>query len=158
MMKFFKQLKGTPRRSYAKAGFAMLFTVLVISIILTIALGISDTTYKQTILSSLAANSQVAFYQADSGVECGMYYETQKGLFSKGTTVNTTDNPTGGTAPAQIICGNTTMYLNVQNSYTDYLVYEDDADFNSNVPCYGITFDQATDPTMTTVSSHGYST
>jgi hypothetical protein len=56
-------------------GFAMLFTVLVMTLILSIALGIANITFKQTILSSLAKDSQVAFYQADAGIECVLYYD-----------------------------------------------------------------------------------
>jgi len=127
----------------------MLFTVLVISIMLTIALGISDITYKQSILSSTALDSQLAFYQADSGVECGMYYDVTQGQFPRGTTV---DN-----APNQLVCGNNTVSKDLTQSSTDYLVYTEDSTA-SNQACYSITFDKTTDPVKNTVSSRGYST
>jgi len=74
-----KLKKACPAKLQRSGGFAMLFTVLVVSIMLAIGLGISDITYKQTLLSSLANDSQLAFYQADSGVECGMYYDKTLG-------------------------------------------------------------------------------
>ncbi len=54
-------------------GYAILFAVVIISVISVIAFGLSSSTYKQLILSSLASDSQVAFFQADTGSECGLY-------------------------------------------------------------------------------------
>jgi Tfp pilus assembly protein PilX len=130
-------------------GFAMLFTVLVISIILSIALGISDLTFKQTILSNLAKDSQLAFYQADSGVECGMYYDLHMGTLPRGTAV--------AQAPNQFICGANTMTIVKAQSYTDYFVYQED--ITTTTPCYSVTFDK-TDTTTgkNIVSARGFST
>jgi hypothetical protein len=138
----------------SKAGFSMLFTVLVISIILTIGLGIADTTFRETILSSTASDSQLAFYQADSGVECGLYWDG-KGQFMNSTTINTPDDP-NGTAPSQLTCGDNTVALDIPDSRTGYLIYKENV--SDNTPCYAITFDDDTDPTVNTVSSRGYST
>lgn len=148
--------KTLPRRSTAEAGFAMLFTVLVISVILAIALGISDITFKQTILSNLAKNSQLAFYQADSGVECGMYYDTTVGQFPP----STEENPDGTTVdkvPQQLTCGSNTLSLVPAQSHTNYFVYQEDISGNS--PCYNITFDKTYTATeKNRVSSRGFST
>ena len=46
-----------------KKGFALLITVVVVSLILSISLGISNLTFKQTILSNLAKDSQISFYE-----------------------------------------------------------------------------------------------
>lgn len=54
-------------------GFALLFTVVIVSAISVIAAGLSNTAYKQLILSSLAKDSQVAFYQADTASDCALY-------------------------------------------------------------------------------------
>lgn len=129
------------------SGFAMLFTVLVISIILAIALGIADVTFKQTVLSSLARDSQLAFYQADSGVECGMYYDLNRGQLPRGTV--TTD------APQQFTCGKDTISLVSGQSFTDHFVYQEDV--TGNTPCFSVTFDK-TDPAKNLVSARGFST
>jgi Tfp pilus assembly protein PilX len=60
-----------------QSGFALLFTVLVITLILTITVGISSTTFKQGILSGLARDSQTALYQADRLLECALLYHTK---------------------------------------------------------------------------------
>jgi hypothetical protein len=54
-------------------GYAILFAVVVISIISMLAIGMSNTTYKQLVLSSLANDSQVSFYQSDTATECALY-------------------------------------------------------------------------------------
>ena len=153
---YLQKIKAAPRRSNAKAGFAMLFTVLVISVILAIALGISDITFKQTILSNLAKNSQLAFYQADSGVECGMYYDTTVGQFPPATA----DNPDGTTvdkAPLQLTCGARTLSLVAAQSHNNYIVYQEDVADGS--PCFSITFDKTYTATeKNRVSSRGFST
>lgn len=117
------------------SGFAMLFTVLIISLILSISISISNITFKQTILSSLAKDSQLAFYQADKAVECGMYYDTQD-VFPLGT------------APADvrsgnIQCGNETFILDERFSQTDYLFFAQDVTSQS-APCSSLIFDKLT--------------
>jgi len=129
-------------------GFAMLFTVLIISIILAIGLGISDITYKQTILSNLAQNSQYAFYQADSGVECGMYYDLTLGDFPRGTTADQ--------AIPTLTCGNNTLSLVPLQSADDHFVYNE-VNANGNDACYSVIFDK-TDAEKNSVISRGFST
>ncbi|MDB5255146.1 MAG: seg [Candidatus Nomurabacteria bacterium] len=142
MKNFFAQFKKDK-------GFAMLFTVLVISVILSIALGISDLTFKQTLLSNSAKNSQLAFYQADSGVECAMYYDLTLGQLSHGTVL--------ADAPQQITCGGNTASLVSSQSTTDYFVYQED--IANNNPCYSIIFDKTYATSQKdVVSSRGFST
>ncbi len=66
-------------RKNAQSGYAMLFTVVVVSIIATIAMGLSGSAYKQVILSSVAKDSQSAFYQSDTAVECALYADFKLG-------------------------------------------------------------------------------
>jgi hypothetical protein len=114
-----------------QSGFAMLFTVLIVSLILSIAIGISNITLKQTMLSSLAKDSQIAFYQADAAVECGMYYD-MLGSFPQGTTP-------GSVAP--INCGDNQFSIDVSESYNDRLVFTQNLADQSQ-PCAVIIFDK----------------
>jgi hypothetical protein len=61
-------------------GYAILFAVVVVSIISMIAIGLSNTTYKQLVLSSLASDSQLAFYQSDTATECALYMDNVVGV------------------------------------------------------------------------------
>lgn len=60
-----------------KKGFALLFTVLIISVIATVAFGLASIIYKQKLLTSVAIDSGKAFYMADSGMECSLYALSQ---------------------------------------------------------------------------------
>jgi Tfp pilus assembly protein PilX len=56
-------------------GFAMLFAVLTASVLLSIGLSIFNLTIKELTLSSSGRESQFAFYAADSGAECALYWD-----------------------------------------------------------------------------------
>ena len=47
-----------------------MLSILVVSVILSVSLGIFDIMTKELKLSGLGRESQIAFYAADAGVEC----------------------------------------------------------------------------------------
>lgn len=110
----------------------MLFTVLLVSLILTIALGISNLTLRQNILSNLTKDSGVAFYQADAAVECGMYYE-YLGLFPYGI------QPSN--AEPSIDCAGTSLVRDDTASYTNFIRYVF-ASPDPTASCYTVVFDK----------------
>lgn len=57
-------------------GVAILFAILLVSIVLTVGLTLLNITLRQLILSSLARESQFAFYAADSARNCARYYDS----------------------------------------------------------------------------------
>ncbi len=61
------------KNSDKKKGYAILFTLVVVSIISSISIGVANSVSKQLILSSLAHDSQMAFYAADTAAECALY-------------------------------------------------------------------------------------
>lgn len=118
-----------------QSGFAMLFTVLIISLILSIAVSISNITLKQAVLSNLAKDSGIAFYQADAGVECGMYQDSI-GAFPY-VKVGDTFTP-----PASFTCGKYVMnYDNTRSSNNKYIYFTKSLE-NSSLPCLAIVFDK----------------
>ncbi len=128
-------------------GFAMLFTVLVMSLILTIAVGISNTTFKQTILSSLAKDSQAAFYQADSAMECALYYDITKEWFALNLSLDQ--------VPLTLACGDAVLSLDTIVSSQNYLLYTQRVT-DPTKGCFGILFDKATNPLFSVVQAKGY--
>ena len=58
-----------------KKGFTLLYASLIVSLILGIGLAILEITYQQLLLSSSAKESKFAFYNADAGLECALYYD-----------------------------------------------------------------------------------
>ncbi len=63
-------------------GFTLLFTVLITSIVLAIALGISRVSYTELVLSSVSREGARAFYAADTGLECGLFYDINDNAFA----------------------------------------------------------------------------
>lgn len=68
-------------------GFVLLFSLLISSILLATGLGISRLMVRQITLASLSRESQIAFFAADSGLECALHWD----VFGK---FNTADTPT----------------------------------------------------------------
>ncbi len=62
-------------------GFVLLYTVLIASIILAIALGIANISYQEVVLSSSAKDGNIAFFAADTGAECALYWDLNKRIF-----------------------------------------------------------------------------
>lgn len=58
-------------------GFTVLYAVLVSSLVLAIGVSIFNIAFKQLVLSSQVRESQFAFYAADSGLECALYWDFQ---------------------------------------------------------------------------------
>lgn len=56
-------------------GFTLLLSILVVSVILSVGLGIFDIMTKELKLSGVGRESQIAFYAADAGIECFFYWE-----------------------------------------------------------------------------------
>jgi hypothetical protein len=56
-------------------GFALLFSVLTASLVLSVGLAILNLTLKEFVLSSQIRDSQFAFYAADAGLECALYWD-----------------------------------------------------------------------------------
>ncbi|MBM2817477.1 MAG: seg [Parcubacteria group bacterium] len=71
-------------------GFAMLFSVLISSLLVVIGLSIFNITLKELTISTSARESQIAFYAANSGMECALYWDLTQNAFA--TTTNASKN------------------------------------------------------------------
>lgn len=78
----------------SQRGFSMLFSVLASSLVLSIGLSIFNLTLKELILSSSGRESQFAFYAADSGAECSLYWDLEAtNIFATSSSAYTPSNP-----------------------------------------------------------------
>ncbi len=84
-----------------KQGFTMLVAVIVTGMLLIISFAVVNIAVRQLILASSNEESQHAFYAADSGVECAVYWDFRNGVSAFSTT-----------SVSQISCG-TTLNQNV---------------------------------------------
>ncbi|MDB5190227.1 MAG: hypothetical protein JWN49_553 [Parcubacteria group bacterium] len=66
---------------HASQGFALLVTLIFVSVILALGVSLLDVAYKQVVLTSSARQSQFAFYNADSAMECTLYFDQKKSVF-----------------------------------------------------------------------------
>lgn len=121
MIKIFIKIKK-------KKGYAILFTVIIISAISALAAGLANTSYKQLILSSLVKNSQSAFYQADTAADCALYADL---------IYNTTIKPGFFENEELWFCGGIDLkVLPVGDDFKSYNLIP--VDEESNDPCFRI--------------------
>lgn len=65
-----------------KRGFTLLIAIVVTSLLLAISFVVANVAFKQLLISKANKESQYAFYAADSGVECAVYWDLKDGSFS----------------------------------------------------------------------------
>lgn len=124
-------------------GFVALFTVLLASVILAMAVGISNTSLRQILLSSSATDANKSFYAADSGIECALYHDMK-------ATPNPFEMGTGA-----VVCGGNNMIVNYLSApptpLANFTIDFNDGLFSS---CANVTVDK-TITGVTTVTSKG---
>lgn len=62
-------------------GFTLLISIVLTSVVLAIGVALLDIAYKQIQLASSSKNSQYAFYNADSALECALYWDQKMNAF-----------------------------------------------------------------------------
>jgi len=105
-----------------KKGIALYIAVVVSGLVLTITISMIRILSKEYTLSSSARESQVAFYAADSGLECATYWDVQLGGTRFGSTTSNANT---------IRCGGVAILTDSQLT-TDAPPYEID----SRIGCY----------------------
>lgn len=116
-------------------GYAILFSIVLISAISIITAGLSNSAYKQIMLSSLAKDSQVAFYQADTASDCAFYADLVKSV----------ENPALFTTPnTSWSCGGYELRIVpvVGDPNGDYSLLEPESLTNARTPCFNIIVDK----------------
>jgi hypothetical protein len=61
----------------AKRGMSLLIAIGIMSILLFVAFAIVNITLKSTLFASSGRDSQFAFYAAEAGMECALYWDTR---------------------------------------------------------------------------------
>jgi hypothetical protein len=73
---------NTPSHAPGERGFALLISIIFMSVMLLFGLALGSIGYKQQVLAASAIRSQYAFYAADAGLECALYADQQQDLFA----------------------------------------------------------------------------
>ncbi len=128
-------------------GYAILFAVLLISIILAIALGILNIALKEFNFTATARNSHVGFFAADTGGECALY--AKKNGMLNGASVAT---PPSMTCDTQTV---TSTGVDLGNSITQFTFQPISVQDGCSV--VDIVIDNSnTQISKTTINAHGY--
>ncbi|MDP2593587.1 MAG: pilus assembly PilX N-terminal domain-containing protein [bacterium] len=73
------------KHSGKNKGFTLLFAVLVGSLMLSIGIAILNISLKEMELSVAGRESQFAFYAADTGAECALFWDRGEKIFATST-------------------------------------------------------------------------
>jgi|SRR3989344_646833 len=129
-------------------GFTLLIASLVSGILLALGLAIYNIVSKELVLSSSGRESQFAFYAADSGIECALFWD--------GADAFSTSSPS-----ATIDCGNSGTPAAV-TAIDDSVVFTRSFAFSlgasASDPCTEVTVEKTDAPVTTIIRSHGYNT
>ncbi len=145
----------------SQRGFALLFAVLTGSMLLAVGLAIFSIALKELDLSTAGRESQYAFYAADSGLECALYYDSE-GVFPE----NGEDE---GFSPASVVCPNNLQFLeNASSADADSAIttftFEIPQSDSITTPCAIVSVEKeavagsAEGEVSTTIVSRGYNT
>lgn len=123
-------------------GFVLLYAVTLAAIFLSLALGVGAIALKENLFSTSAKNTNNAFFAADSGVECALYYDKSGGsgsAFIDQATIS------------PILCNNNSVA--VTESPTNVWTFAIPALGGSNLGCAKVTVNKTSG---TTITADGY--
>ena len=133
-------------------GFVILFAVVLSSIMLAVAIGMANIAYKQTVFTTSAKDTNAAFFAADTGSECALYYDLQGTQSFFGVV-----NPFGSGSTVTTSCAGTIIDL-YQGSSTGPWTFHLVGLGADGQACATVTVTKTTSPESTEIVSKGYST
>jgi Tfp pilus assembly protein PilX len=89
-------------------GFTLLVAIITTSLLLIVSFVVSNIALKQVLLSSASQESQYAYFNADSGLECAIHWDLK----------DPTSTPFNPSASSNITCNSQTMVVGGSNSST----------------------------------------
>ena len=108
----------TNDRQQDQKGFTLFIAIIVMGTLLLITTGIVSLAVKQALISASGRESQHAFYAADTGIECALYWDVQNPLG-----ISAFSTSTGSTIFCNRDTGNPGNQWVVGGSYTSVINY-----------------------------------
>ena len=157
----------------SQSGFTLFIALIVSSLLLAVGFSLSTIILKQLIFSNSGKESQLAFYAADSGAECALYWDRKgidgytvfDGAFATSTANRDIFCGSGGpTTPSTAQVGSFEKAVNanqIEATTTFYADFSDPSD-SENKACAKVTvykwLDISQDPPIehTRIDSRGY--
>jgi len=84
------------------AGFTLFIALVVMGTLLLIAAGIASLATRQALISAAGRESQHAFYAADTGIECALYWDVKNPTGISAFATSTSSNITCDGTPATV--------------------------------------------------------
>jgi Tfp pilus assembly protein PilX len=135
-------------------GFTLLLASLLAGLLLIIGLGIFNIVVKELSLTSSAKDSESAFYSADSGIECVLYWDTKIGNTFATSSVSDPPIPPINCAGEDISATWVISGATPNRAITTF-----DLDFpEGGTQCVIVTVSKTNSGADTTVLSRGYNT
>lgn len=107
--------------SQTNSGFAMLFAVLLSSVLISIGLSIFNISLKEVNIATSAADSESAYYAADSARECAIYWDIVQGAMPACIGVDGNGSCIQNTlSTSSITCAGHTITVGTNNSNNLY--------------------------------------
>lgn len=131
----------SPSKSNKQKGYALMFTLLIISLIVAIASGVALTLSKNLVLANTARESQEAFYQADTAGECALFAMRF---------IDLDDYVSNGTI---FSCGD--LDLDVSSVVANKYTLSDSGLIGTTDPCFTIDIDNTGSPDVA-IEARGY--
>jgi hypothetical protein len=75
------QNRSERTRAKSVSGFAVLFSILLASFLITLGISIFQISLKEIQITTSIRDSQIAYYAADSARECALYWDVKIGAF-----------------------------------------------------------------------------
>ena len=139
-----------------KRGFVLLLAVLVSGILLALGLALYNIASKELLLSSAGRDSQFAFYAADSGIECALYWDAKEQAFSTTSSLESVTCGAGTVPSGGGVAPVTRTYDQGTQTYSTTFSFS----LGSNIadPCTDVTVSRRYNPTRTSIRADGYNT
>lgn len=134
--------KQEHKNNKKEKGVALLFVILLTSVLLMVTIGISNITFKELVFSLEARDSDKAFFAADTGIECALYLDK---------------SATFVTSPPANTCNGLPVLVN-ETSADEYQFALPLADVCANVIVKTALDPYATGELYTSIQSFGYNT
>jgi hypothetical protein len=144
----------------ASRGFTLLLAVLISGVLLALGLALYNIAVKELILASAGRDSQFAFYAADAGRECALYWDSKHDAFAPASPL-TEIICASGTLPPVGMGGGVASLTRIPGSGpdpTDTITFSFSLGGNQVDSCTDVTVTRQYEPTRTTIRSRGYST
>lgn len=125
-------------------GFTLMLAALIASVVLALGTSIFSLAQKELALSSVGRDSQFAFYAADTGAECALYWDIRFQLF-----------PTTTPSAKNLTCDNEQKTTTAQNIDGDIV---SSFEFEPNGYCAKVNVTKSDTNPRTKIHVDGYNT